>query len=293
MSRSAGFHADKTMRREFGSSLICRTHSACDRGRSPRGGRDQRPLSPRTPGAVETSGRHRFATRRSRELVDALARVVRVGVVVRGAEVAPLEAVDGAQVALLAVAEAALLEELLGAVAVPDVDVLRREEVAVRRACGEALQNVAAAAAVRPSPRRRGRPVAPCGHRIVSRLGRATRDEPEQLLGDAAPEDALRREKREAPVAEREAHARAEDGPRAGARAVAARDALVQDLADEVEVLLLLRVRRGGGRLFRRRRDLRTKTRIVYAASDCRPNSTRRRTASVSFMRRRIADQTR
>lgn len=56
------------------------------------------------------------------ELVDSLARVVRLGVDVLGAKVPPLEAVHGAEVADLAVGEAQVVEELAGAVAVPDLD---------------------------------------------------------------------------------------------------------------------------------------------------------------------------
>lgn len=56
------------------------------------------------------------------ELVDALARVVGARVRVLGAKVPPLEAVDGAQVAHLAVRQAGPVEELARPVAVPDLD---------------------------------------------------------------------------------------------------------------------------------------------------------------------------
>lgn len=56
------------------------------------------------------------------QLVDTLARVVSAGVDVLGAKVPPLEAVDGAQVADVAVRQADAVEELAGAVAVPDLD---------------------------------------------------------------------------------------------------------------------------------------------------------------------------
>mmetsp|Transcript_17418 Transcript_17418/g.53327 ORF Transcript_17418/g.53327 Transcript_17418/m.53327 type:complete len:293 (-) Transcript_17418:581-1459(-) len=139
------------------------------------------------------------------ELVDAVPGVVRVHVAVLRAKVAPLETVDRTKVAHLAVLEAALIQELARAVAVPDVHVLRRELVGVG----------------------------------------ATLDEPEELLGEAAPEHALRREQREAPVAQVEAHLHAELGDGARARAVPAGDALVDDLADEVQVLPFLVVRVG------------------------------------------------
>lgn len=61
------------------------------------------------------------------ELVDALARVVGGGIDVRGAKVAPLEPVDGAQVALGAVPEPCGVEEGARAVAVPDLDALLAE----------------------------------------------------------------------------------------------------------------------------------------------------------------------
>lgn len=66
-----------------------------------------------------------------RELVDALAGVVGVHVLVFGAEVAPLEAVDGAEVADVAVLEAAAVEEFSGSVAVPDVNVFGGQFVGV------------------------------------------------------------------------------------------------------------------------------------------------------------------
>ncbi len=56
------------------------------------------------------------------QLVDALAGVVGLGVDVGGAEMAPLEAVDGAEVADGAVGEADTVEVGPAAVAVPDGD---------------------------------------------------------------------------------------------------------------------------------------------------------------------------
>lgn len=91
------------------------------------------------------------------QLVDALAGVVGVGVDVLGAKVPPLEAVDGAQVADVAVRQADAVEELAGAVAVPDLDA----DVAEGLGRGVAL------------------------------------DEPEELGDDGAEEDALRGEEGE------------------------------------------------------------------------------------------------
>ena len=56
------------------------------------------------------------------QLVDPFPRVVVVCGAVFGAEVAPLEAIDGAKVALASMTQAAFLEELLGAVSVPYLD---------------------------------------------------------------------------------------------------------------------------------------------------------------------------
>lgn len=71
------------------------------------------------------------------QLVDALARVVGRRVLVLCAKVPPLEAVDGAEVALGAVAEPARGEEGRRAVAVPDVDALLGERQRRRRARDE------------------------------------------------------------------------------------------------------------------------------------------------------------
>lgn len=62
-----------------------------------------------------------------RELVDALARVVRLGVDILGAKVPPLEPIDGAQVAHLAVRQPHAVEKLARAIAVPDLDALLAE----------------------------------------------------------------------------------------------------------------------------------------------------------------------
>lgn len=56
------------------------------------------------------------------QLVDALARVIRLGIDVLGAKVPPLKPVNGAQVADLAVRQTQVVEELARAVAVPDLD---------------------------------------------------------------------------------------------------------------------------------------------------------------------------
>ena len=56
------------------------------------------------------------------ELVDALARVVCVTVFILGTKVPPLKAVYGAEVTFATVTQSAFLKELLGAIAVPDLD---------------------------------------------------------------------------------------------------------------------------------------------------------------------------
>jgi len=71
------------------------------------------------------------------ELVDALARVVGVRVDVARAEVPPLEAVDGAEVALGAPGEPDAVEVRAAAVAVPDLDAGRGEGERRRRAADE------------------------------------------------------------------------------------------------------------------------------------------------------------
>mmetsp|Transcript_59988 Transcript_59988/g.173730 ORF Transcript_59988/g.173730 Transcript_59988/m.173730 type:complete len:452 (+) Transcript_59988:330-1685(+) len=134
-----------------------------------------------------------------RELIDALAGVVRVHVDILGAKVPPLKAIHRAQVHLLAVRQATLVEELPRAIPVPDVDALVSEVLCVR--------------------------VSP--------------HEPQELLEDAPPKDALRREQREAPL-QVEAHLLAEQRPGADARTVVHVHALVDDLPDSVQVLVLL-----------------------------------------------------
>ena len=56
------------------------------------------------------------------ELIEPLLGVVCITVLVFCSEVAPLEAIDGAKVALASMTQAAFLEELLGAVSVPYLD---------------------------------------------------------------------------------------------------------------------------------------------------------------------------
>eukprot|EP00411_Alexandrium_monilatum_P097620 CAMPEP_0175802222 /NCGR_PEP_ID=MMETSP0097-20121207/87931_1 /TAXON_ID=311494 /ORGANISM="Alexandrium monilatum, Strain CCMP3105" /LENGTH=525 /DNA_ID=CAMNT_0017113555 /DNA_START=193 /DNA_END=1767 /DNA_ORIENTATION=- len=159
-----------------------------------------------------------------RQLVDALPCVVLVHVHVLRAEVPPLEAVDGPQVALLAVGETPPVQEFAGAVGVPDL----------HPPLGQVLR-------VRVPP-----------------------DEPEKLLDDSAPEGALRGQQGEAPP-EVEAHLPAEDREGAHARAVVHGHALLDDLPDGLEVLVLLMQellraargrQRGRGRAACRRRPL-------------------------------------
>lgn len=125
------------------------------------------------------------------QLVDAPAGVVGLGIDVLCAKVPPLEAVDGAQVADLAVGEPHAVEELAGAVAVPDLDA----DVAEGRGRGVAL------------------------------------DEPEELGDDGAEEDSLRGEQGEdgaAVVVELELEAGgSEDGQGARAGAVKSEGRLI------------------------------------------------------------------
>ena len=111
----------------------------------------------------------------------------------RRPEVALIEAVDGAEVELLR-RSADRVEVGARSVAVPDVHVLSR--------------SVRAAARGRRMSRGRGGPACWLRSAGLARLPwrscRPTR--PEQLLGDAAPEDALGGEQRQDVVAQREAH---------------------------------------------------------------------------------------
>ena len=133
-------------------------------------------------------------------------------------EVSPLEAVDGAQVPLLALRQADAVQELPAAVPVPDPHILLLQLLGARGAA----------------------------------------DEPEELLGDAAVEDLLGGEQGEGPVTEREPHLRPEQGHGPGTRPVLAlvscktltsrvcftsrisETTCVYNSPDEVEVLHLL-----------------------------------------------------
>lgn len=100
------------------------------------------------------------------ELIDPLPGIVGVHVDVLRTEVAPLESVDGTEIANLSVAQAPLVKELPRAIAVPDVDLLVSQ---------------------------------------VVRIGVAG-NEPQELLGYAPPEGALGGKERERAVAEGESH---------------------------------------------------------------------------------------
>ncbi len=175
------------------------------------------------------------------DLIDALAGVVGAAVGVGRPKVAPLEAVDGAQVALLARPEAEAVQVRPRPVAVPDVDPRRRERA---RGC-------------------------------------APREEPEQLAADRAVEDAFGRQQWQdrrvaaavfwaaggvvvavtimvAGFGEGEAElGRREDGERPRAGAVRPVLAFGQDPPDQVQILVFFVVGIGNVRLVcccRRRR---------------------------------------
>ena len=145
------------------------------------------------------------------KLIDALACVVCVMSSVLCAEMPPLETIDGAQVAFLVVREAYRVEEFARAIAVPDLDA----------SFGE-------------------------------RLGRgAASDEPQQLAHDGAQEGALCGKKREDEFGrlrgvgggsrQGELHLWGrKDGVCAGAGAVGAVLAIAEDIADQMEILVLL-----------------------------------------------------
>uniref|UniRef100_A0A7S1FWF7 Uncharacterized protein n=1 Tax=Corethron hystrix TaxID=216773 RepID=A0A7S1FWF7_9STRA len=121
----------------------------------------------------------------------------------------PLESVDGPQISRLPMSQPHLLQKLLAPVPVPDMDVLRRQLVRVRT-----------------SPQ-----------------------EPQELLRHSPPERAFGGEQRQRVVAKGEAHLHAEGGERAGSRPVPASDSVGDDGAAEGEVLGLLGVGIGRGRL--------------------------------------------
>lgn len=111
----------------------------------------------------------------------------------------PLETVNRAEISLLPVPQPDGIQELPRAVQIPDVHVLVPQLVRVR----------------------------------------AASDEPQQLLDDAPPEHALRGQKREDVVAHGVPHLRPEDAVGAHAGAVAALRALLQDVPDVVQILVL------------------------------------------------------
>lgn len=115
-------------------------------------------------------------------------------------EMSPLEPVNGAQVALLPVLQTDRIEKFPGAVRVPDVHVLLRQ-----------FQRVGGAA-----------------------------DEPQQFLGDAAPEHTFRGQQREHVVPEGVAHLGAEDAVGADTRAVFAFHSVFDYAVDVLQVLVFL-----------------------------------------------------
>lgn len=134
------------------------------------------------------------------KLIDTLTGIVGVTVLVLGAKVPPLESIDRTEIADFAVREADLVEVFARAIALPDVDALFRE---------------------------------------VETVGVAF-DEPEEFLDNGTVKDALCGEEGKEVVVEREAHGgRGKDGAGASAGAVGAVLAVVDDVANHVEVLVL------------------------------------------------------
>lgn len=79
-------------------------------------------------------------------LINALPGVVGVHVLVLGAEVSPLEAVNGSEVTFLAIAEAEGVEERAGGVPVPDADIL-----GLKKTTADSVKNRALAFSGRPN----------------------------------------------------------------------------------------------------------------------------------------------
>lgn len=71
------------------------------------------------------------------QLIDAFSRIVGMHIRILGAEMTPLEAVHGTEIALLAMGKAARVEEVARSVAVPNVYLLLGQLVRVCRALDE------------------------------------------------------------------------------------------------------------------------------------------------------------
>ncbi len=133
------------------------------------------------------------------ELVDALARVVVVHGAIGGAEMSPLESVDGSEITFFAMCQSAGIQKLAGSIGVPDMDVFVAEGLDVG----------------------------------------VTADEPEQFFGDPAPEDAFGGEEGKRFAQIEAELVGGEEGERACAGPVVAEISVGQDGVDELEILML------------------------------------------------------
>lgn len=138
------------------------------------------------------------------QLVDSLAGIVGLASLVRGTEVSPLEAVDRTQIPLLSVRESALVQELSGAVPIPDPDALLLQLLRIRAAANE----------------------------------------PQQLFGHSSPEHPLSGQQWEDVVPQVKSHLSSENGQSADAGAIPATIPSVDDVLDQVQVLHLVSVLR-------------------------------------------------
>lgn len=138
------------------------------------------------------------------KLIDSLAGIIVLACLVRGTKVTPLEAVDRPQIALLSVSEAALVQELPCAVAIPDPDALVLQLLRIR----------------------------------------ATANEPQQLLGHSTPEHSLGGQQWEDVVAQIETHLSSEKRQSTNARSILATIPSIDDVLDQVQVLHLVSVLR-------------------------------------------------
>jgi len=132
------------------------------------------------------------------DLIDALTVVVGLSLVVVSTEVAPLETINGAKITFAVLVETTGIKEFTGAIALPDVDVLGFEQLGV---------------------------------------GVAT-EEPDQFFTNTLPEDTLGGKEGPAPVAEGEAHLRAEEADGSDTSAVFLDTSIGEDVLDEVDVLV-------------------------------------------------------
>mmetsp|Transcript_9406 Transcript_9406/g.22222 ORF Transcript_9406/g.22222 Transcript_9406/m.22222 type:complete len:465 (-) Transcript_9406:138-1532(-) len=134
------------------------------------------------------------------QLIDTLTFVISVHVLVFGPKMPPLKAIDGSQVTLLPVSQSTLFQEFLAGIAIPNMDFLVAQ-----------LESIG-----------------------------GTGNEPEQFFGHPPPKGSFGGEQRQFPIAQIKAHLSTKQGLGTSSSAVALFDALLQDFANQIQVLFLL-----------------------------------------------------